>query len=71
MVNKKLADREKLITEHLNRAVDDLTPEAAGLLLTILHDPMQAILERHIAAHLSASRLSPRSRTGGIGTVSH
>ena len=37
--------------QHVDAAVDGLTPEAAAdLLLTILHNDMNAIVERYIAA---------------------
>ncbi|WP_367155114.1 N-6 DNA methylase [Methylomonas sp. HYX-M1] len=50
-VKKQLKTQQDGFTQHLNRAVDALTPEqAAELLLKILHHDMQAILERYIAA---------------------
>ncbi|MCQ8105471.1 N-6 DNA methylase [Methylomonas sp. SURF-2] len=50
-VKKQLKSQQDGFTQHLNRAVDALTPEqAAELLLKILHHDMQAILERYIAA---------------------
>ena len=50
-VKKELADRKKVFADHLNLAVDGLPPkEATTLLLTILHNDMQAIVERYMAA---------------------
>lgn len=50
-VKKQLKAKMDSFSEHLNREVDGLTPEAAAeLLLTILHNDMRAILERYIAA---------------------
>lgn len=50
-VKKRLKIKKESLTSHLNKAVDGLTPEAASkLLLTILHNDMQAIVERYIAA---------------------
>ncbi|MFO1352030.1 MAG: class I SAM-dependent DNA methyltransferase [Gammaproteobacteria bacterium] len=50
-VKKQLKAKMESFTAHLNQKVDGLTAEAAGdLLLTILHDDMQAIVERYIAA---------------------
>ena len=50
-VKKQLKTQKDSFTIHLNKAVDGLTPEAAAeLLLTILHNDMQAIVERYIAA---------------------
>ncbi|QIH07402.1 MULTISPECIES: class I SAM-dependent DNA methyltransferase [unclassified Pseudomonas] len=49
-VKKQLKIKKESFTSHLNQAVDGLTPEtAAELLLTILHNDMQAIVERYIA----------------------
>ncbi len=50
-VRKQLKARKESFTGHLNKAVDGLDEtQAAALLLTILHDDMQAIVERYIAA---------------------
>ncbi|KZL42066.1 type I restriction-modification system subunit M [Pseudomonas syringae] len=50
-VKKRLKIKKESLTSHLNKALDGLTPEAASaLLLTILHNDMQAIVERYIAA---------------------
>ena len=50
-VKKQLKAQLQSFADHLNQAVDDLDePQAAELLLTILHDDMQAIVERYIAA---------------------
>ncbi len=50
-VKKQLKARQENFAEHLNSAVDGLDEtQAAELLLTILHDDMQAIVERYIAA---------------------
>lgn len=50
-VKKQLKARKEAFAEHLNHAVDGLNEtQAAELLLTILHDDMQAIVERYIAA---------------------
>ncbi|WP_175786966.1 N-6 DNA methylase [Burkholderia anthina] len=50
-VKKQLKAKMETFTAHLDDAVDDLTPEAAARLLqTILHNDMQAIIERYIAA---------------------
>ena len=54
-VKKALKARKDSFTAHINTAVDDLSPEqAAELLLTILHNDMQAIVERHITAQRNA-----------------
>lgn len=50
-VKKQFKTQKDSFTIHLNKAVDGLTPEAAvELLLTILHNDMQAIVESYIAA---------------------
>jgi type I restriction enzyme M protein len=50
-VKKQLKAKQENFAEHLNQAVDGLDEaQAAELLLTILHDDMQAIVERYIAA---------------------
>ncbi len=50
-VKKQLKAKQENFADHLNRAVDGLDEmQAAELLLTILHDDMQAIVERYIAA---------------------
>ncbi|MGE6660906.1 N-6 DNA methylase [Pseudomonas sp. NPDC077408] len=50
-VKKQLKTRQENFASHLNQAVDGLDePQAAELLLTILHNDMQAIVERYIAA---------------------
>ena len=50
-VKKQLKARQENFAEHLNQAVDGLDEaQAAALLLTILHEDMQAIVERYIAA---------------------
>lgn len=50
-VKKQLKARQDSFTQHIDAAVDGLTPEAAAeLLLTILHNDMNAIVERYIAA---------------------
>jgi len=50
-VKKRLKTKKESFNSHLNQAVDGLTPKAAAdLLLTILHNDMQAIVERYIAA---------------------
>lgn len=49
-VRKKLKTQKENFDSHLNKAVDGLDEQQAGtLLLTILHNDMQAIIERHIA----------------------
>jgi type I restriction enzyme M protein len=51
VVRKQLKAKKDSFTVHINAAVDGLTPEAAAdLLLTILHNDMQAIVERYIGA---------------------
>jgi len=50
-VKKQLKTRKDNFASHLNKAVDGLDEQQAGeLLLTILHNDMQAIVERYIAA---------------------
>lgn len=50
-VKKALKAKMESFTNHLDNAVDGLTPEAAAsLLLTILHNDMRAIIERYIVA---------------------
>ncbi|MGC8732969.1 MAG: SAM-dependent DNA methyltransferase, partial [Halothiobacillaceae bacterium] len=50
-VKKQLKAKKESFAAHINAAVDGLTAEqAAELLLTILHNDMQAIIERYIAA---------------------
>lgn len=50
-VKKALKTKKDSFTARINTAVDGLSPEqAAELLLTILHNDMQAIVERYIAA---------------------
>jgi type I restriction enzyme M protein len=50
-VKKQLKAKKESFAKHLNEAVDGLTPEQASeLLLKILHNDMQAILDRYIAA---------------------
>ena len=50
-VKKTLKARQDQFTNAINSAVDGLSPEAAaGLLLKILHDDMEKILTRYIAA---------------------
>lgn len=50
-VKKQLKAKNDSFKQHIGAAVEGLTPEAAaGLLLTILHNDMQAIVERYIAA---------------------
>ncbi|SEJ22229.1 type I restriction enzyme M protein [Azotobacter beijerinckii] len=49
-VKKQLKAKQENFADHLNQAVDGLDePQAAELLLTILHNDMQAIVERYIA----------------------
>ncbi|SCU73997.1 HsdM N-terminal domain protein [Cupriavidus necator] len=51
VVKKQLKARMDSFTIHLDAAADGLTSEAAAsLLLTILHNDMQAIIERYIVA---------------------
>ncbi|WP_319531961.1 N-6 DNA methylase [uncultured Cohaesibacter sp.] len=53
-VKKSLKTRQDAFSETLNREVNGLSPEAASdLLLTILHDDIQKILNRYIAAQRS------------------
>lgn len=50
-VKKQLKTQQENFASHLNQAVDRLDEQqAAELLLTILHNDMQAIVERYIAA---------------------
>ncbi|MBU0541269.1 MAG: type I restriction-modification system subunit M [Gammaproteobacteria bacterium] len=50
-VKKQLTAKSDSFKQHIDAAVDGLTPEAAAeLLLTILHNDMSAIVERYIAA---------------------
>jgi len=50
-VKKQLKTKKDNFASHLNQAVDGLDEQqAAELLLTILHNDMQAIVERYIAA---------------------
>lgn len=50
-VKKQLKTQKDNFASHLNKAVDGLDEQQAGeLLLTILHNDMQAIVERYIAA---------------------
>ena len=50
-VKKQLKAKHDSFKQHIDAAVDGLTPEAsADLLLTILHNDMNAIVERYIAA---------------------
>ncbi|MCY1354836.1 hypothetical protein D9M69_412300 [compost metagenome] len=50
-VKKQLKTQQENFASHLSQAVDGLDePQAAELLLTILHNDMQAIVERYIAA---------------------
>jgi len=50
-VKKQLKTQQENFASHLNQAVDGLDePQAAELLLTILHNDMQAIVVRYIAA---------------------
>lgn len=50
-VRKQLKTQQENFANHLNKAVDGLgEAQAAKLLLTILHNDMQAIVERYIAA---------------------
>ncbi|WP_278386267.1 type I restriction-modification system subunit M [Stutzerimonas kunmingensis] len=49
-VKKQLKTQQENFASHLNKAVDGLDePQAGELLLTILHNDMQAIVERYIA----------------------
>ena len=55
VVKKQLKAKHESFTQHIDAAVDGLTPTAATeLLLTILHNDMRAILERYIAAQRKA-----------------
>lgn len=50
-VKKQLKAKNDSFKQHIDAAVDGLTPEAAAdLLLTILHNDMNAIVERYITA---------------------
>lgn len=50
-VKKQLKAKNDSFKQHIDAAVDGLTPEAAAdLLLTILHNDMNAIVERYISA---------------------
>lgn len=50
-MKKQLKTQKENFASHLNQAVDGLDePQAAELLLTILHNDMLAIVERYIAA---------------------
>nr|WP_237614151.1 class I SAM-dependent DNA methyltransferase [Pseudomonas fluorescens] len=50
-VKKQLKAKNDSFKQHIGAAVEGLTPEAAAeLLLTILHNDMQAIIERYMAA---------------------
>lgn len=50
-VKKQLKIKNDSFKQHIDEAVEGLTPEAAAeLLLTILHNDMQAIVERYMAA---------------------
>lgn len=50
-VKKQLKAKNDSFKQHIDEAVDGLTPEAAAeLLLTILHNDMLAIIERYMAA---------------------
>lgn len=54
-VKKQLKTKHDSFKQHIDAAVDGLTPEeAAKLLLTILHNDMSAIIERYIAAQRKA-----------------
>lgn len=49
-VKKQLKAKNDSFKQHIDEAVESLTPEAAAeLLLTILHNDMQAIVERYMA----------------------
>jgi len=49
-VKKQLKARNDSFRQHIDEAVDGLTPQAAAeLLLTILHNDMSAIVERYVA----------------------
>lgn len=50
-INKQLKAKHNSFKQHMDAAVDSLTPEAAAeLLLAILHNDMQAIVERYMTA---------------------
>ena len=50
-VKKQLKTKHDSFKRHIDAAVDGLTPkDAAELLLTILHNDMQSIVERYMAA---------------------
>lgn len=50
-IKKQLTAKNDSFKQHIDSAVDGLTPEAAAeLLLTILHNDMSAIVERYMAA---------------------
>ena len=50
-VKKTLKAKQDQFTDEINKDVDGLSPEEAGdLLLKILHDDMEKILTRYIAA---------------------
>jgi type I restriction enzyme M protein len=50
-VKKQIKAKHNSFKEHIDEAVEGLTPEAASkLLLTILHNDMRAIVERYICA---------------------
>jgi len=50
-VKKQLKTKNDSFKQHIGLAVEGLTPEAAAdLLLTILHNDMQAIVERYMTA---------------------
>ncbi|MBK8802800.1 MAG: N-6 DNA methylase [Fibrobacteres bacterium] len=52
-IGKEIKNKKAGTTERLETAVAALTPEAASdLLLTILHNDMQAIVDRYVAAQL-------------------
>jgi type I restriction enzyme M protein len=52
-LNKEIKAKKSGTTEKLEKAVAKLTPEAASdLLLTILHNDMQAIVDRYVAAQI-------------------
>jgi len=54
-VKKQLKAKNDSFKQHIGIAVEGLTPEAAAeLLLTILHNDMQAIVERYMAAQRKA-----------------
>jgi type I restriction enzyme M protein len=54
-VKKQLKAKSESFKQHIGAAVEGLTPKAAAdLLLTILHNDMQAIVERYMAAQRKA-----------------